>query len=120
MPQYREVDRNITDCSLGTTNLLQRRVKMFRVLLYGTTLKLPGEFFIDTPTQAAANPSTFVEQLKENMKKLRLVPATDHSSADNIFVHPALNTCTHVFLRYDATRRPLQPPYTGPHKVVKR
>lgn len=89
-------------------------------LLYGTTLKLPGEFFTDTPTESAANPSTFVEQLKENMQKLRPVPATNHSSAENIFVHPALNTCTHVFLRHDAVRKPLQPPYTGPHEVVKR
>lgn len=89
-------------------------------LLYGTTLKLPGEFFIDTPTETAANPSAFVE-LKEDMRKLRPVSATDHSSADNIvFVHPALNTCAYVFLRYDAVRKLLQPPYTGPHEVIRR
>lgn len=31
----------------------------------------------------------------------------------------ALSTATHVFIRHDAVRRPLQPPYDGPYPVVK-
>lgn len=87
-------------------------------LLYGTALQVPGEFFTNSPTDS--NPSEFVTQLKNNMRKLRPIPASDHRTKENIFVHPALITCTHVFLRTDAVRKPLQQPYTGPHEIVKR
>ena len=36
------------------------------------------------------------------------------------FVHPDLHTCTHVFIRHDATKPPLQPTYNGPYKVLER
>ena len=31
-----------------------------------------------------------------------------------------LSTCSHVFLRVGAARRSLDPPYSGPHKVLNR
>ncbi|GFX10817.1 uncharacterized protein TNCV_4740371 [Trichonephila clavipes] len=37
-----------------------------------------------------------------------------------VFVHPDFSQCTHVFLRHDAIRKQLQPPYDGPFAVVKR
>jgi hypothetical protein len=36
------------------------------------------------------------------------------------FVHKDLHNCTHVFLRPDATRRALEPPYSGPHQILTR
>ncbi|GBN02361.1 hypothetical protein AVEN_128627-1 [Araneus ventricosus] len=50
------------------------------------------------------------------MQHIRSVPATNHSS----FVHPELLKCSHVFVRVDEVRRPLQQPYSGPHQVFKR
>ena len=35
-------------------------------------------------------------------------------------VSNALSHCTHVFVRNDKVRKPLQPPYDGPFKVLHR
>ncbi|GFU78742.1 transposable element Tcb1 transposase [Trichonephila clavipes] len=37
-----------------------------------------------------------------------------------VFIHPGLLEATHVFLRRDMLRRPLQQPYDGPFKVLQR
>ena len=36
------------------------------------------------------------------------------------FIHKDLWDSTHVFLRKDSTRRALEPPYSGPHKLIAR
>lgn len=53
------------------------------------------------------------------MHSLRPTPATNHAK-EKPFVHADLKTCTHVFLRDDTVRRPLQPPYSGPHEIINR
>lgn len=53
------------------------------------------------------------------MEKIRPVPTSDHRK-ENVFVHASLHNCSHVFLRNDAVRKPLQQPYTDPHTVIKR
>jgi hypothetical protein len=35
-------------------------------------------------------------------------------------VHKDLADSTHIFLRQDAVRRPLDPPYSGPQKILSR
>ena len=37
--------------------------------------------------------------------------------ATNVYVSPTLKSCTHVFIRHDVVRKPLQEPYDGPYKV---
>lgn len=86
-------------------------------MLYGTTLRLPGEFF--ETSREETDPITFVGKLKEKMQFLRPVPVNHHSQP-KIFVSPELNNCTHVFVRRDAVKRPLQSPYDGPFLVKKR
>jgi hypothetical protein len=53
------------------------------------------------------------------MARLRPVPASHHASSAT-FVHKDLHNCTHVFLRQDATRRALEPPYSGPYQVLSQ
>lgn len=86
-------------------------------LVYGTSLRLPGEFFDPTPT--AASPQQFVEDLKQHFALVRPTAASRHGHKQ-IFVHPHLKECSHVFLRYDGVRKPLQNPYDGPYKVLQK
>ncbi|XP_046666389.1 uncharacterized protein LOC124358139 [Homalodisca vitripennis] len=51
--------------------------------------------------------------------RLQPVSGSAHSKPQT-FVFQELSTCTHVFLRDDSVRRALQPPYSGPHKVLSR
>ncbi|GFR12637.1 uncharacterized protein TNCT_550401 [Trichonephila clavata] len=53
------------------------------------------------------------------MDQLKPVATTSHGSK-KVFIHPALKTCSHVFVRHDAVKNPLQTPYDGPYLVLKR
>ena len=86
-------------------------------LVYGTSLRLPGEFFDNRPS-TMADPSNYVLQLKATMQKLQATPT--RSVPRPTYVNQALSSCTHVFVRHDAVRKPLQQPYDRPYKVLKR
>lgn len=87
-------------------------------LVYGTTLRLPGEFIESSPITAVPTPE-YVDKLRLIMHAIKPVP-TVNSTNRNVFVHPALNKCSHVFVRKDAVAPPLTPPYTGPFLVKER
>lgn len=86
-------------------------------MVYGTTLQLPGQFF-DTPKDTQIT-SEFVKNFRESMNEIKL-KQTAHHGKQPIFVHKALKDCTHVFVRNDAVRLSLQPPYNGPFEVIER
>jgi hypothetical protein len=86
-------------------------------LVYGEPLRVPGELLV--PAAPTVEAPTFVQQLRRLMDQLRPAPAARHSSQAT-FVHKDLRDATHVFLRQDATRRSLEPPYSGPHRVIAR
>lgn len=85
--------------------------------LYGTTLRIPGEFVLTD--DFTANPQIFLEEFREHMRAVKPVPV-EHRHKKRVFVHKDLNTCSHVWLRVNGVKKALEPPYTGPHKVVKR
>jgi cleavage and polyadenylation specificity factor subunit 1 len=86
-------------------------------LVYGEPLRIPGELL--TPSTNPVDPALLITELRQHMARLRPVPAARHASPA-IFVHSDHEKCTHVFLRQDATRRALEPPYRGPYQVLSR
>ena len=95
---------------LGIRTTLKEDLKCTAAeLVYGTSLRLPGEFFT---LQAIANAdlASYVMQLKDTMRALHCTPTRrlSHSSRrpDN-----SLSSATHVFVQHDAVRKPLQTPY---------
>lgn len=86
-------------------------------MVYGSSLALPGELIIDT--QQLSDESDWITLFRNKMNSTKPVVTGCHSS-NKIYINNQLKTCQYVFLRYDAVKKPLQPPYTGPHKVVSR
>lgn len=86
--------------------------------LYGLTIRLPGDFY-DKPKVTDCNAQEYVQKIRNVIEKYR-PKSTTHRDSRTLFVHRDLATCSHVFIRNDAVRKPLQPPYQGPFKVLKR
>ena len=86
-------------------------------LVYGTTLHLPGDFIHQAPQMTS--PGSFADQLRQHMAQLRPSPVITHGQ--RAFHVPCdLQSATHVFVRHDAHRSPLQRPYDGPFRVLHR
>ena len=86
-------------------------------LVYGTTLRVPGEFFTQSPL--VTDPASLVGRLKNVMRQLSAVPVRPQPQR-KVHMDNELSSCTHVFVRRDSVRRPLQPPYDGPYRVLAR
>ena len=89
-------------------------------LVYGTTLRLPGDFFpASTPTDMVEDPLSYVDRLKSIMRQLPAMPPRHHTNRKS-YIPPDLSSSPHVFVRRDSVKRSLQPPYDGPYLVLKR
>ena len=90
-------------------------------MIYGTTLRLPGEFTKQYTSYVDANTDleNYSDKLRMVMSRLRLCPPRD-TQQHNIFQFKEIATCTHVFLRRISIAPPLTAPYDGPYKVVAR
>ncbi len=86
-------------------------------LVYGATLRLPAQFF-SCEVNSLPDPTDFMSRLKSHMLSVRV--KAPRSLQKNFSVHKELSTCTHVFVRCDAVRKPLQPPYDRPFEVIDR
>ncbi|XP_035213125.1 uncharacterized protein LOC118187053 [Stegodyphus dumicola] len=87
-------------------------------MVYGTNLRLPGDFINPAKNSPNVQPHAFLKQLRVTMAALYPKPTSIHSSRP---VFPKeLATSSHVFLRCDASKKSLEPTYTGPHLVLSR
>ena len=103
---------------LGLRNALKEDIGTSAAeLVYGTQLKLPGEFFVEE--EPSQDPHPFLEHLRQTMRNIR-PKQTAHHNKPRTFTHKTLDTCTHVFVRVDSARRPLDQPYEGPYPILER
>ena len=90
-------------------------------LTLGCPLRLPGEFVdpaLIRTNMDAASPDDTVTRMRQFLQSQQ--PAPPRPSGGTCFIPPGLSSCTHVFLRCDRVRRPLESPYTGPYEVLRR
>lgn len=86
-------------------------------LVYGTTLRLPGEYF--SAEDPIGCPQMFRENLRERIRAIR-PRSTSHHIKKKTFIYKELEECTHVFVRVDKPRRLLERPYEGPFIILER
>ena len=86
-------------------------------LVYGSTLRIPGEFIDPTTTLNLQPSSTFLHNLQESMRKA-LPPPPVHHSSPPIYYPPSLDQTGFVYVRVDKHRAPLQRPYEGPYPIL--
>ena len=88
-------------------------------LVYGTTIRLPGEFFQATTLADEPEVSDLLKHLRTTMAGLR-PQETSHHRQHTTHMPADLQSCTFVFVRHDAHRTPLRCTYDGPFRVLER
>lgn len=88
-------------------------------MVYGQTIRLPGDFLTTSAHTPSTSPDDYVEQLKQHMRTYRPAPTSSHR-ATPVFTPDGLENATHIFVRNDTVRRPLTCPYDGPYPVVRK
>ncbi|XP_056904781.1 uncharacterized protein K02A2.6-like [Takifugu flavidus] len=85
-------------------------------MVYGEPLRVPGEFVPNTtaPWSASAQRATLLDAAKV----FAPIPISQHGLPPS-HVPPSLERADYVFIRHDAHRGPLQPPYDGPFRVLE-
>ena len=86
-------------------------------LVYGTSLRLPGEFLPHEQRDLRVS-SEFLRQLRDNMRTV-LPPAHEFHGKRSAYTPDSLASTGYVYVRHDAHRKPLQRPYDGPFKILE-
>nr|VZI45360.1 unnamed protein product [Spirometra erinaceieuropaei] len=87
-------------------------------LVFGASVRLPGQMISPTPRVAVEDPTNLLHRLRQFLRTLSPVPP--RPSVSESYLEKDLATCSHVYLRCDRVRRPLESPYDGPFRVISR
>lgn len=74
-------------------------------MLYRTTLRHPGDFS-EFQISSCTDTSPFLKRLREIMVNLSLIPNSERNKS-LIFVHPFLESCSHIFVQNGGAKKPL-------------
>ena len=85
-------------------------------LVYGTTLRLPEDFFAPPIAEDACS---FVSRLHSTMHHQQFIPTTWHGNRD-VYLPPDLHSATHIHVCDNGHKPPLTRPCEGPFRVVCR
>ncbi|XP_064478759.1 uncharacterized protein LOC135392028 [Ornithodoros turicata] len=86
-------------------------------LVFGTTLRLPSEFFVSRIQDVHEARSSYLAGLQQAFQHPCPPPCCGRHS-HRPYVSSHLTISSHVLLRTDAVRKSLPPPYSGPHPVL--
>ncbi|BHF82391.1 hypothetical protein SprV_0802552900 [Sparganum proliferum] len=87
-------------------------------LVFGVIVQLPGQMISPTPRVTFEDPTNLLHRLQQFMRALSPVPP--RPSVSESLLEEELATCSHVSLRCDRVRGPLQPSYDAPPRVNSR
>ncbi|XP_032688171.1 uncharacterized protein LOC116852194 [Odontomachus brunneus] len=87
-------------------------------MIYGEPIRLPGEF-LQKSSAEKNDSSSFIQDLRRRIQKLQPQTVRQHGQRA-VFEYKNMNETIHVFIRYDAPTRALQPTYDGPYEVMQR
>ena len=87
-------------------------------ILYGCTIRLPGEIFTPQSYRSTLDPYTYTSVLKESMHNLLPRKKLTYNY-DNAFTLPNLKDANLVFIKQFG-KKGLTPPYSGPYRVIKK
>ena len=86
-------------------------------LVYGTTIRLPGEFLQASESFTMEPDTAFVKQLQCTMRAIQPSAPQYHGNGRS-YVPSNLSSTGYVYVRHDGYRHPLQLPYDGPFKII--
>lgn len=111
----------VTNCI--TWHLYRRQRKHWMYVSWScvryTPLRLPGSFFTTSTEQPTVSTLNYILRLVNTMHAFQATPPRTPSRRVT-YVNPDLFKQSHVFIRWNAVRAPLQPPYDGPYRVVSQ
>ena len=84
-------------------------------LVYGEPLTVPGDFITYSTTPAPSD--ELRARLNDWVDRFTPVPTSHHGQRPH-YVPSELSKSGYVFIRHDAHKGPLKPPYDGPFKVI--
>ena len=90
-------------------------------MVTGKTPLSPRDLFQKDPQNNKKYTDTFVQEFSKRMRELDFkdVP-TYHPTSQKPYIPDELRNSTHVWVRVDRVRRPLEAPYTGPFEVIEK